>query len=839
MKKRITLLTCLLIVVLTILTGHARASSFDWKTYESEHFILFYQPGYEWQAQQTIYYLEQHLPKVSKLTGNPNLGKIKIVLQDVGIDSNGWADSWQNKVSIFNNSPTTGGTLSSAQNWFRFVSGHELTHLAQLNNYSGAGAILPMIFGNFFSPNDHVPQWLVEGITVYYESSLNPYEGRLNDGYYDAIVATKAQAKDLPSILEAAYDHAHYPLGQWYTYGSVFMRHLAQTYGEEKIAEFFQTHGQHPLGFIGSITPDLGVDLAARKVFGRTLAQLYDEWIIAEQTEHQNWKIDGRLVREEQNRGYYANLTIYNGKLYYTHTRLHTPEPFSYGGTFELVEYDPTTNTEKVLTHLASLSGVKMQIVNDKVYYLCGETASGYANTENLGSGLTGILYSYNLVTGALTRVFSAPVEAFTVLKDDTILYTTERKDAYGAEIWKYAGKAHAKVGVIDQMVAEILPYDDHFIVVSKVNLGSWNVNHFNLADLSFTPIVNTPWMESGIALYGKNLYFTANYQHESALYTYDLTTGAVSKLTSGGYAYGGVPLGDEIFFEAMTTKGDAIFKKALLPTPYTIGEHEIIDRTPYTEFVTTLTEGSAPLTNWASMLVPYQRLIPTLAEGADALGLTSYSIGYSPFGGLDVTLNTAELMPLWITVKNTIVNVNKERSTDLTLSYPLYQSAQFGLQSVNLMGYTDFEQFGGSVDAAIKMPGQNLHLRVAHDTTGFSFADASYLLSMGQSSVRLNGVLAFQKLPDTIDYMYGLNADYTRKLAELREGFWHSTIYVSDVYGNIHFDYSNLSDCLINANIQLEASMGFILATVPKVGVTYSVQKQEFRPYFEFNIGF
>lgn len=841
MKKPFVLFCFLLVIALTGAAGPASASSFDWKTYESEHFLLYYMPGYEWQAQQTIYYLEQHRPGIARLTGNTHMGKTSIVLQDVGIDSNGWADNMRNQISIFTNSPGSTETLSNAQNWFHFVSGHELTHIGQLNTYSEAGAVLPILLGNYYSPNNHVPNWIVEGITVYYESSLNPYEGRLNDGYYDAIVASKARAGKFPSLLEANYDHAHYPLGQWYTYGSVFMRYLAETYGEEKITGFFRIHGQHPAGFIGSVSPSLGIEIAARKAFGKTFAQLYAEWEAAERLEHADWAIDGRLVRNEGQRGYFSDLTIYKGKLYYIHTRLLTPAPFAYSGKVEMVEYDPTTNSTRVLFPIPSLGSARIQIVNDTIYYLTTELRQGYANTEERGFGQTGLLCAYNLMTGKQTRLFSDDIEAFAVLQNGAVLYTKERKDAYGNEVWQWAGKASARVGTVDQMIGEILPYEDHFIVVSKVNMGSWNIQHFRTADLSFTPIADTPWKENEISLRGHTLFFTANYQRHYGLYSYDLLTGQTAKLTGGGYASGGSPLGDEIFFKAVTADGDAIFKKALLPTPYTPEASEQVNTASFTGFLTTLKEGSAPPANWKQLLIPYNRLFPTFLEFEDALGLTSCTVDYSSFGGLDVTLNTTELQPLKVSIGNYIVNPAKERVTDLALSYPLYRSNQFGLQSVDFAGYTDFAESIGSMGAAFRLPGRSLSLRAAHSTQGTSTADAAYTLNFAQSSLRFNGGLGYRwnHTPEENGLAYTLKADYTRKLLEVREGFWNSTIYLSDVYGNLHFGSSGTRPETISASIQLEASLGFQLPTIPEFGVTYSFTDRTSRPYFEFSLGF
>ena len=160
----------------------------NWQTIETDKFIIYYPTGYDWEANQVLQNLEYYRDNIVKLTGN-DPGKIPIVIEDLGIWPNGYADPWQNKIHIY--TYTSGD--DHTQSWFRRVAIHEFTHIGHLANVKGGAKLMRCLFGKTFQPNLISPKWVIEGITVFSESQQSPYEGRLNDGYFNAVIASKAK----------------------------------------------------------------------------------------------------------------------------------------------------------------------------------------------------------------------------------------------------------------------------------------------------------------------------------------------------------------------------------------------------------------------------------------------------------------------------------------------------------------------------------------------------------------------------------------------------------------------------------------------------------------------
>ena len=132
-----TIFIIALSVLMIFLAGNNIVSALEWKKYESDNFLVFYPEDYAFQAKETIYYLEQEREKISKLTSNKLSNKIVVVVEDRGQFSNGFADTINNKIGIFTYPPNSYSSLSSYENWYKFLNVHELTHLGHLTNTSG------------------------------------------------------------------------------------------------------------------------------------------------------------------------------------------------------------------------------------------------------------------------------------------------------------------------------------------------------------------------------------------------------------------------------------------------------------------------------------------------------------------------------------------------------------------------------------------------------------------------------------------------------------------------------------------------------------------------------
>jgi hypothetical protein len=122
------------------------------------------------------------------------------------------------------------------------------------------------------------------------------------------------------------------------------------------------------------------------------------------------------------------------------------------------------------------------------------------------------------------------------------------------------------------------------------------------------------------------------------------------------------------------------------------------------------------------------------------------------------------------------------------------------------------------------------------------------YMYSLDQSSVELKGSVFFHY--PTIPNLRGISvfsadtgaevsADYTFKIAEIRKGFWYSTLYLADMYGGIFVDYTTLEDGQFSygAEVAAEVGMGYWSTMVPKVG--FAVSDGRITSHLIFGVGF
>ncbi|MGB4309274.1 MAG: hypothetical protein WBI94_03210, partial [Candidatus Cloacimonadaceae bacterium] len=250
-----------------------------WANYESisnPYFKIFYRKGWETAALNLLQTMEYHRPYVEKLTGN-KLGQIPFVIEDMGNIVNGYTNPVGNKIAVFAYPPSA-GELSVGEDWWQLVGVHEYIHMAQITKASGEPAILRSIFGNMLYPNLYQPNWMSEAITVYGESGMNKYSGRMNGGYYPAIITSLAKEGKLPSITKAGYNSSDYTLANHYVFGGSFYKYLADTYGADKFPILYDYTGSTLFSYLNPIYSNLSLNAAYKEAFGKSLIELWNDW---------------------------------------------------------------------------------------------------------------------------------------------------------------------------------------------------------------------------------------------------------------------------------------------------------------------------------------------------------------------------------------------------------------------------------------------------------------------------------------------------------------------------------------------------------------------------------
>lgn len=828
----------------------------QWRVLESPNYEVFFPPEKRERARKTLYHLENNRETVNEITGSDTReGKRQVVvaLEDLGLAPGGFADSVGDRMAIFTGHPSTASELSHYRSHYRQVSVHELTHMRQDTNVWGPSRALATIFGNHFSPNFHSPRWVSEGVATYAESQTDPQEGRLNEGFFDAVVAGKAEASAFPSIPEITYDHNFYPRGQFYLFGGAFVRYLVQEYGRDSTGKFISEYSKYfwvPLYNLllprANIVPAGGIDRAAEKTFGHSFVHLYREWRQYEQQRHADWSIDGESV-VATDRGRISNLTADGGKLYYFRTEVQSVSPYQYRGITHLARYDPATGEETVLLSMREDEAGRVQIVDDAIYFASRDFAYGFQNYTGSGWGTSTTLKRYDRDSAAVDELFEDQIGDFVVRGDGTIVYAKDLADRFGTALWAYRDGEHERLGTIDELVSELHRYRDRMLAVSKKSGGTWDITAIDPESLRVEPVVATDHAEKRVTVAGSSLYYSARYDEHVSVYRRDLETGEVRRMTEGGYAAEGVGTGRRLYFVSGVVDGMGLYEKQASGEPYTIPERERVERAYALDTLDVrVREKGAVGENLAELVPPDRRLLPVLASGGDALGTNRFLLDVT---GADLLAawSSRLLRPLTVSLQYRRAFDDGDEDTLLSVEYPVYRSPQSGLSEITLDVETDFDEVIPGARVAFDFTRHRVALRQQVKLDDEREEDAfnsvlTYNYWLSEGSVGLLGQVAdgFDiGEPNRTFEIEGVDdearterasVDATHKVAELRGGTWNPNLFAGDLYAGVFADWADKAGReRRSGGLQLSLEGGIAnYRVVPTVGVAFGADGEE-----------
>ncbi len=843
------------ILIILIVSGFTASSGqaldlWEWQSYQTEHFEVFFPEGYQSQAVETLYYLEKHRAEIADLTGNSLVYQMHLTLEDIGLFTNGYANPVYNKMGIFTNNPASIAGRANYQNWLRRVGIHELTHMAHLQNISGGSKITTGIFGDLMAPNIHSPLWLIEGLAVYQESQLSPAAGRLNGGHYRWFAARAAAEGRLPELAEIIYNHNFFPVGQQYLYGAVFIDYLAREYGEAKFAELFNVYGSYYwAAAAGNFLPGIGLDKAAEEVYGSSFPELYQEFKESLTAENEGLKVSGQEVLENEN-GYLSGLTAENGNLYYFKANNYSSSPFEYHRLNRLVEFNLETGQEEVIMETVAGNYGGIEINDGYAYFLLGDIQTGYPNIYNNTRGIVTNLYRLNLETGAKEKLVRDEIRDFTIL-NDSIYYATARKDTYGSKLYRYQEQPEL-IGQLPELIGELKAYQDRLVTVSKGNQTAWNIKLLNPETLKLKPLVAAAMPEKQISLAGDTIYYAANYSGDEAIYSYDLKTEEFYRLTENIYVRNPVLAGDRLYHLTYNSEGMAIYSQEIKRAVYdpdeltetlTAGSETDYD---LAEIGQEVRENNGLTSNLGYLLRPEVRLLPFYLSSQDGTGINFYQLNLNQEGSFDFNFTTGLLAPLTISYNNT--GQSSGRHHQLDLNYPLYRSSLNGLAAVDIFYQTDFAYHRFGTEVGFRYPNHRLALGLQANLFKQEYSGLARYQRLFQEgkltiSTALNQGLkpgySAREFEVEGSNGYKLGADFTYKLLEIRQGSWNPNIFLGDLFIKPFIDYQSYDSRLVSGGVELllETGTGNWLHLAPHLGLAASSEKT--KTYFGIEFKF
>ncbi|MFH1226987.1 MAG: hypothetical protein V1701_03660 [Planctomycetota bacterium] len=859
----------------------------DWQTLKTEHFEVFYKTGYEAKARETLTILTAYRDNIKKLTGS-DIPRLRVVIEDIGAMSNAMTDPITPNIHIYAYppDPVMGGIpgVGFGENWLRMAGIHESIHLSQLTQSSGFPGILTTAFGNYFSPNLVVPGWIAEGVTVAGESQISPYEGRINDGFFKAVMDAYTQTHPFPSLLEMTYGPLNMPelAGGQYLYGGLFLNFIREKYGQDKLNEFFQKQGQSFFGWLaGWATPSIGIDYTARQVFGKTFPELWIEW--QNSYVYRRFAIDGSPVTDNK-LALYSDLSVEGQPegspanrgnfLYYIERTYRKADAYRVYGFERIVRRGQTTKDEEELAVTTSSFNIKPCVVGDKLYYTVLELKPGFANSTNGGFGYVSNLHCKDMVTRDDRVIFSDSIRAFAVLPDSNILYAKDRADGFGSEIYLYdqQAKQHKLILKSDYLVGQFTTGDNLIAASARLDWENWGIYLFDIKDLKFEELVNSPYAETTPSISTGRIFFTANYDRTYRIYAYDLASKKLYKITQGSFAHFPVLMGEEIYFVGMNGDSTNIYCKPVIYDAFTLPQAEQSKMPDLDKISAELNPSKGGYLDVLKTAVPSFRFPVLAAKGPGALLVGSdvtYENAYAMSfrGGQDPRLHLIyeNMMLAPLTLGAEISRKSGTQDTAVYGRYPLHQQLEPGLSYISTSLEVrqdqtildDHTELVPGVGAGVRYPRWQAQSQLNYLLERKSWSDASrdgaeltamysryfnsprsdpvsgsefrasaYLLN-DQDRVR-PGELSIRGFrgDDAIKSNMGgtLTLEYGYPILKNRGGSWGANFYWGDVaiayFTDAAFGKGSSPNVSAGVELRMEAAFGYALKFVPTIGL-------------------
>jgi hypothetical protein len=150
-----------------------------------------------------------------------------------------------------------------------FIACHELVHYVQFEQLAGFWKYANLLLGHLYTPQDGYDPWFFEGLATHYEAKLSPGVGRptwpIFTGMFAAAYAgQRVVGGDLSELGRLA------PVGHHYLVGSMFVRFMAERYGERPLWDAIADQAGSLTGWFFPSTFKAG--------FGVTFGTLLDEF---------------------------------------------------------------------------------------------------------------------------------------------------------------------------------------------------------------------------------------------------------------------------------------------------------------------------------------------------------------------------------------------------------------------------------------------------------------------------------------------------------------------------------------------------------------------------------
>ena len=265
----------------------------DWKTIETDHFLIHFHSNEEGAGSRTARVVAQvaedaYGPLTDLYDYRPDT-KVSIVMKDYEDYSNGAAYFFDNMIEIW--APALNTPFRGDHNWLRNVISHEFLHMIQVQKTMKTTRRLPFFYlqvldyeevrrpdvlygfpnvlATYPVPILNNPAWLAEGSAQYQRESWSNDQW---DSHRDMLLRTQVAAGEELTLDEMGgfYSHTSLMRESVYNHGFAFTQYLTGRFGEDAVRALSQAL---------SNTTTFTFEKAAKDAFGVDGQTLYDEWM--------------------------------------------------------------------------------------------------------------------------------------------------------------------------------------------------------------------------------------------------------------------------------------------------------------------------------------------------------------------------------------------------------------------------------------------------------------------------------------------------------------------------------------------------------------------------------
>ena len=246
----------------------------DWRTVETEHFVLHYPVAYREWTLALAQRIEGVRDQVTGVVGRSPARKVDIVVDDPVNDPNGYAFPTLDAPTIvlWPTPPDPRSEIGNARVWEELLATHEFAHIAHLTRPSRnrwkrlLWSFSPVPLGPITTK---APRWALEGYATYVEGKVTG-SGRPNNAWRAAIIRQFALEGKLPSYGAMSATDGWETGSFAYLVGSAYLEWLARRAGDSSIVALWRRT---------TAVADRSFDEAFSGVYGKPPAELYGRFV--------------------------------------------------------------------------------------------------------------------------------------------------------------------------------------------------------------------------------------------------------------------------------------------------------------------------------------------------------------------------------------------------------------------------------------------------------------------------------------------------------------------------------------------------------------------------------